>query len=402
MRILVVTQYFWPENFKINDVVNSLVELGHEVEVFTGKPNYPGGKFYEGYGWNNKNTETFNGNIKVNRVNLLPRGKSGGVRLFLNYFSFAFMGCLKAMSYKGDFDVIFVYEPSPVTVGLPAVVLKRKLNIPIVFWVQDLWPQSIIDAGGINNSTVIGLMGSLTKWIYSRCNLILIQSEAFKEVLVKQGVSLSKIKFHPNSVENFFKPKVKNTDFEKYFPKGFNIVFAGNIGKSQGFETIIKAAKEVSKYDSNINWIIVGDGRKRKESEEKVKKLSLDKNVLFLGSYPLQSMPDFYAHADALLVSLKTSPIFKLTIPSKMQSYLACGKPVLACLEGEGARIVTESNSGLSCLPDDFIELSKTVLKLSKMTKTELESMGENGRDFYLKNYERNMLSKSWLTCLKA
>ncbi len=391
MRILIVTQYFWPENFRINDLALALTERGHEVVILTGKPNYPEGKFYNTYSFLSKKVEYWN-NIKIYRSPLIPRGKSGGFRLMLNYFSFAFFNTLRGLTVLGDFHKIFVFEPSPITVGIPAIIMKWRKRAPIYFWVQDLWPHSVIAAGGMNNKLILGLLNRLTKWIYKKSDKILVQSKAFEEIIESQGVQKEKIVYYPNSVEGIFGVTTPKTEIMQKLPQGFKIMFAGNIGESQDFETIIEAARLVRLQNQDIKWIILGDGRKYNYVSMKIKELGLENSVFLLGSFPLEAMPDFYAAADCLLVSLKRNYIFSLTIPSKIQSYLACGKPILASLDGEGGRIISEAKAGLVAGSENPTLLATKVLELYSLSRAELDQMGKNSRIYFEKNFEREFL----------
>lgn len=391
MKILIVTQYFWPETFRINDLALALKERGHHVEVLTGKPNYPSGKFYPAYGFFSRRNETWNG-IKIHRSALIPRGKANGIMLMLNYLSFALLSCFRGLFIKGDFDKIFVFEPSPVTVGFPALFMKWRKKAPVYFWVQDLWPQSVIAANGTGNKSVIKILDKITRWIYDKSDKILIQSEAFRKIIAEQGVNEKKIVFYPNSVEEFFKIKPLNQGILKTMPEGFKVMFAGNIGEAQDFETLIEAAKIVKEINPSIRWVIVGDGRKRSFVERKISEFDLADQIKLLGSFPVEQMPDFFACADCLLVSLKKDYIFSLTIPSKIQSYLACGKPILASIDGEGARIVLEAEAGLVNEAENPGLLASTALAFAKLSDMELQTMGNNSRKYFESNFERELL----------
>jgi glycosyltransferase involved in cell wall biosynthesis len=392
MKLLIVTQYFWPENFRINDLALALAERGHHVEVLTGKPNYPTGKFIEGYSFLGKRSEVWN-NITIHRAPLISRGRAGGIRLMLNYISFAFFSSIRAFSIKGSFDKILVYEPSPITVGIPAIVMKWRKKADVYFWVQDLWPQSVSAAGGINNDTVLILLDKVTRWIYKKSDKILIQSEGFRKILHKQGVNDNKILYYPNSVESLFQVRLPKTEILNKLPMGFKIMFAGNIGESQDFETIVETAKIIKAINPEIKWVILGDGRKKSFVEEKIEEFQLEKQVFLLGSYPVQSMPDFFACADCLLVSLKRDDIFSVTIPSKIQSYLACGKPILASLDGEGGRIVEEAGAGLVSEAESPQQLAEQVLNLFGKSKEDREVMGIKARNYFEANFERELLT---------
>ncbi len=388
MRVLIVSQYFWPENFKINDVVNGLNDRGIEVSVLTGKPNYPSGKFFNNYSFFRNSHEIYNG-ISIYRSPLLPRANGSGFRLFLNYLSFAFFASIRLMFINKKFDKILVYEPSPITVGIPAIVAKYRFNSPIYFWVQDLWPESITDAGGIKNKKLIDLVNKLTIGIYKNCKKILVQSKAFIPYILEQKVSKHKLMYFPNSTENFYKPTNKNNIYKKLMPDGFKIIFAGNIGEAQSFETIINSALYLKEKKIKINWIILGDGRQKNNIEMKIKNLNLDNAFYFMGSYPTNQMPLFFSHADALLVTLKKSKIFSLTIPNKIQSYMACSKPIIASLDGEGNRVISDSNCGFASPSEDHISMSESIIKLMKLSKKEREIMGNNGRTYFEKEFER-------------
>lgn len=391
MKILIVTQYFWPENFRINDLVLGLVERGHEVEVLTGKPNYPEGKFYTGYSFFNKRTELWN-SIKIHRASLFARGQSGGLRLMLNYLSFAFFSLIRSWSVKGQFDKILVYEPSPITVGLPAIYLKYIKKAPIYFWVQDLWPQSVSAAGGIKNKTIIKLLDKLTRWVYKKSDKILIQSEAFRAIILKQGVANEKIIYYPNSVEGIFKVTEPKNQILKMLPDGFKIMFAGNIGEAQDFETIVEAAKIVAIKYPKIKWVILGNGRKKSYLIEQIKELGLAEQIYLLGSFPVEQMPEFFACADCLLVSLKRDYIFSLTIPSKIQSYLACGKPIIGSLDGEGGRIINEAQAGLVVPAERAEQLANCIVEMYNCAPKDLLEMGLNAREYFEANFERELL----------
>lgn len=401
MNILIVTQYFWPENFRINDIVQGLLERGHQVTVLTGIPNYPDGTYFKGYGLLSQSRQNYFG-ARVIRVPLIPRGNGGGMRLALNYLSFAiFSSMLAPFLCRGKIDLIFVFEPSPITVGLPALVLKKLRSIPIMFWVQDLWPESLSAAGAVRSEKIISLVTSLVCMIYKGCDKILVTSRAYLGKIERLGVSSDKLCYFPQSAEELYQPLVMESNVPEngLMPAGFRVMFAGNIGAAQDFATILDAA-EILKGFHDIHWIIVGDGRMRRWVEAEVDARGLSDTFHLIGRYPIESMPRFFSLADVMLVTLKREPIFALTIPAKVQSYLACGKPIIAALDGEGGRLIEESKAGLSCTAEDPNALAEVVLKMYMMPKSDLEDMGKQGREFYLENFERNMLIdrlQSWM-----
>ena len=393
MKILIVSQYFWPENFRINDLAVGLTDEGHDVSVITGIPNYPIGGFFKGYSLLGPKFEFYK-KIKVYRSILFPRGGGGKARLFLNYFSFAFFASIRILFLsKKEYDIIFVHEPSPITVGIPALVLKKIKKIPLVFWVMDLWPESIYVGSNLQSKTIERLILPIVKLIYKESDKILVTSRAFISSIVEKNVDPKKISYFPQYAESIFHQK--NKVFQKYselFPKGFNIVFAGNIGEAQDFESIIEAA-ELSK-GKEINWIIIGSGRNENWVKNKIKEKQLESTVYLLGYYPLESMPHMYSNANALLITLKKSKILSLTAPGKIQSYLAFGKPILSMMDGEGSRIIIDSGAGLAAPSKDSKTLLKNVFKMKAMNEDELRSMGHNGQKYYEINFERKLLIK--------
>lgn len=393
MRVLIVSQYFWPENFRVNDLALGLLERGHEVSVLTGRPNYPGGSLFPGYGLLRPVRESYGG-ATVFRVPLVPRGKGGSVGLSLNYLSFAVSASLLGpLLCRGRYDLIFVYEPSPITVGLPAIALKRLKGLPIMFWVQDLWPESLSAAGAVSSKRVLGWVGVLVRYIYRRCDRLLVTSRMYEPRVEALGADEAGVRYWPQWAESIYRPMELGEDAPERseLPEGFRVMFAGNIGAAQSFETILEAAEKLREY-RRIKWVIVGDGRARRWVEERVEQLGLENSVYLLGARPGEEMPRYLSLADALLVSLRREEIFTLTIPGKVQPYLASGRPVVASLDGEGARVVRESGAGVVATAEDSDALAEAVLELYRTPREELEEMGRRGREYSGENFEREKL----------
>lgn len=391
MRILIVTQYFWPENFKINDIAIGLVEKGHRVEILTCKPNYPSGKFINGYTFFNKRVDFWN-NIKIHRTPVIPRGKGKGLILFLNYISFSFFGSVRVIFLKRKFDKIIVFEPSPITVGIPAIIAKYKFKAPIYFWVQDLWPASLSAGGGIKNKFIIKGFDLLTRQIYKNSDKILVQSKAFIPYIINQKVDINKLIYYPNTTEKLYRYQSPNTELLSSLPNGFKIMFAGNIGEAQSFDTILTAAKILKTEKKEVYWLILGEGRMKDYVNEKIIEFGLENNFLLLGTYPSDKMPEYFSCADVLLVSLKKDLIFSLTIPSKIQSYMACRKAIIASLDGEGSRIIDEANAGFTSKAEDYHGLVESVKKALLLSNDELFQLGKNARIYFEKEFERDNL----------
>jgi len=391
LRILIISQYFYPENFRINDLCLGLRDKGHTISVLTAKPNYPKGNFFSGYSFFNKSVDDYQG-IKVYRSPIIPRGNATGFKLFLNYISFVFLGSIKLFFIKEKFDKIFVYAPSPITVGYVGIIASLIFKAQSYLWVHDLWPESVKDAGGVNNKFVLFLVDIMTRSIYYFYHKILIQSPNFRDYLLNQGVIDSKIIFYPYYAESFYKVVKEKESVKSQYGDGLNIVFAGNIGVAQSFDTIIEASKILSKKINNFRFIIIGDGRDKKRVIKKISINFLDDYFKFLGSYPPEKMAVFFASADALMVSLKDTKIFSMTIPGKLQSYLACGKPIIASLNGIGAKIIHESNSGYVSNAEDYESLANSIIDFSKLNSIKKNELGKNARDYYEKEFERSRL----------
>ena len=392
MRILIVTQYFWPENFRINDLVKEWVQRGHQVTVLTGIPNYPAGKVFEAYRDQPGAFGEYEG-AKIWRVPMLARG-TGGLRLMLNYLSFVIGGSIWGPWYLRGVhaDVIFVFEPSPVTVGLPAVWLGRIKKSPVVFWALDLWPETLAAIGVVRSPRALAWVGYMVRFIYNRCTLVLGQSRSFLGSIANYCNDKTKIRYFPSWAEDvFINETVKPAPEIPEVADGFTVVFAGNIGEAQDMPAVLDAAERL-RNNTAIRWVIVGKGRKSEWLQTEVVRRGLQDRVLLPGRFPVERMPSFYAHADALLVSLKRDPVFSMTIPGKVQSYLMAGIPLLGMLDGEGAAVIRGANAGLTCDAGDGAGLAQAVQALVAMTPERREQLGLNGRKYAQKEFGRAQL----------
>lgn len=390
MKITIVCQYFYPEEFKVNDLAEEWVKRGHNVTVLTGKPNYPKGKILNGYKFWGIQEEDYKG-ARVVRVPLIPRGNGGGIRLALNYLSFVFFASLYVLTHRIETDRIFCFGTSPVSQMYPALLLKRKTGVNAFLWIQDLWPESVAATSGLKSGFVMNLLSKLVTGIYCRTDILFVQSPAFFESVLSKGNFKDKLIYVPNWAEDVFMKEISDSNkYESLMPNGFKVMFAGNIGAAQDFGSIIQAAF-LTRHLPDIKWIIVGDGRMKSDIEQKVQSLKLSDTVFFLGRYPVEEMPDFFSLADVMLVSLKEEYIFSLTIPSKVQAYMASAKPIVTMLSGMGNKIVEEANCGLTAKSGDFKGLAKNVITVYHKTEEERSQLGLNGQAYYKIHFSKKV-----------
>lgn len=392
MNILVVTQYFWPESFRINDLVRAWGERGHRVTVLTGLPNYPAGHFLDGYSWRGPYRESFLG-ARVQRVPILARGRQRGLRLALNYLSFAASGsALGPLLVRERFDLAFVHAPSPITACIPALCFKKLRGIPVALWVQDLWPGNLAATGAVRSARVLDVVAVMTRWIYRRCDLLLVPSPAFVEGLRRVWPAARDIRVFPQWAEAAYRPLTVEPEApeRREMQTGFTVLFAGNLGSAQALDTALAAA-EIGRGDG-IQWVFVGDGNQREWLEKESRSRGLEGVVKLLGWRPPEAMPRYLALADALLVSLRRDPTLASTIPAKVQSSLAVGRPVLAALEGEGARIVREAGAGIVVPPEDPAALAWGARELLRVGPEARNRMGASGRAYAERHFDRDTL----------
>lgn len=402
MKILVVSQYFWPENFRVNDLVAGFVARGHEVTVLTGYPNYPDGEVFASFRAEPKAFFSHAG-ASVVRVPLVARGR-GGLRLMLNYLSFATSATiLGAWKLRGrPFDAIFVFEPSPVTVGLPAIALRWLKGAPVAFWVLDLWPETLEAIGVLRSKRALRLVGRLVEFIYQRCDLMLAQSRSFMPQ-IRRYSGATEVRYFPSWAEAVHDAGEQSLAPAPEVPARadlFTIVFTGNVGDAQDFPAILDAAEQLKEHQPQIRWVVVGDGRVAPWVREEIEHRGLHEQVIMAGRFPVERMPSFYRHAQALLVSLKAEPIFAMTIPGKLQSYLAAGIPILAMLDGEGAAVIRDAGAGEVCAAGDATGLAAAALRLAATSTAERKAMGQRGRDLSALEFDRTrQIDKltSWL-----
>lgn len=384
MKILVISQYFYPENFRINQLCLDLKQRGHDITVLTGKPNYPKGEYFEGYTFKGNEDEVWNG-IRIIRVPLRAR-KTGAINLVKNYLSFVYHANKRVKSINEKFDIIYVFEVSPVTVALPAIKLKKRMNIPVIMNVQDLWPENIIAVTGINNKIIIGLIDQLVNYIYKHCDKILTASPSFVEKIQYRVKDKEKVVYWPQ-----YSVVSKVEDDECLFDSSkFNITFTGNIGEAQGIDIAIEAAKILK--DTNIHWNFIGEGRDRKRLEELCKSYDLNDNVTFHGYMEEKYIPKYLNSSDAALLILKPNPVFEMTIPAKLQTYLSCGVPILGCVSGEGKRIILEADCGVVSDEISVNSLVEVCRKMIEFNEERIQSFKDSSIRYGLNHFDKNRI----------
>ncbi|WLR96199.1 glycosyltransferase family 4 protein [Shinella sumterensis] len=393
MRVLLLSQYFYPEQFSNNEIARELVRRGHKVSVVCCVPNYPSGAFTRGYSNSERRIELWEG-VSIYRTRTIPRGKSA-LQLIANYAFFPFAASWTAIRrLKHKPDVSFVSMPSPLLQALAGIFLKWWWKTPCVYWVQDIWPESVTYTLRINNRFVRRMLEWLCGWIYRQADHIFVQSDAFPDMITRFGVPRDRIKTLPNTAPPTYRPirpEEVSGAAQRVSGSGFRLMFAGNIGESQDFDTIIEAA-QILNGQVDMTWIIIGSGRDEVRVREKIKSLGLEHCFNFMGRFPEEEMPSFFAIADALLVSLKSIPIFSLTVPYKVQCYLACGKPIIAALDGEGKRIVEEAGAGLTASASNPSELANAIKLMIDMSPENRTTLGQSGLAYFEANYAREIV----------
>ena len=385
MKILVFSQYFYPENFRINTLCRELVHRGHEVTVVTGYPQYPYGKIYEGYGFDIPYEHNWNG-VNICLVKVHPRG-SNLLGMLRNTVDYVVQANRWVKDCQEKFDAVYVFEVSPVTVGMPAVSYKKKFGVPMFFNLQDLWPENVEEVLGIRFAPLTWLINRIVDRIYAGSDKILCASNGFADNLRRRGVSEGKIVFWPQFCLN---PDLAGAEKpEIYSGDTFNIVFAGNLGDAQGLDLMVDAAKELK--GSSVRWYLVGDGRARARLEQKVKDCGVEHEVIFVGRVSEQEADRYVHFADCAYLSFKDNKIFNMTLPAKLQTYLACGTPILAAAGGESARLVGDNGIGFVCQPR-LNELVSAVRKAASMFREEHGTMSAAARTYYEEHFTMDAL----------
>lgn len=383
MKILVVCQHFYPENFRINDITYELVKKGHDVTVLTGLPNYPEGKVFKGYHFFHNRRQNING-VKIRRCSLVGRHKST-LMMGINYAWFAVFGCLKALFMKKDFDIAYVYQISPISMAWPAIVVSKLKKIPLVIHCLDQWPISVTTGPISKESGLYKFLTHISVWTYKQTSRIIISSKSFKKYFENElNITANEkgLTYYPSYAENTYENvgSVENDTFD--------ILFAGNIGPAQSVETLVEAAN-LLKNNNNIVFHIVGDGLSRESCENLVAKYGLN-NVKFYGYHPVDEMPKYYALADAFAITMVDNEVVNSTLPAKVQSYMLAGKPIIGAISGEVKEVIKEAKCGYCTDSGNVSELAKIIENVYNQ-KEELDQLGKNGYLYYKENFDKDV-----------
>jgi len=391
-RILIYTNHFSPENFKVNEIAETFNDGTNVIKVITCIPNYPSGKIYPGYGFFKKSKERIGG-MTVRRLPMIPRGSGSKIRLVLNYISYftsVFLYTFWLSVKRERYDVVFVHHTSPILIALSPLIYKfffRKSKM--VLWDLDIWPETLEAVGVLKSKRSLAMVESFVRFIYNRYDHILVGSKSFEQI-VGDRVKNVPVSYFPNWAEDvFIRRDIIKPDNPVYFPEGMKIMFAGNLGQAQDVQNVFKAAELVR--DLNVHWLIVGDGRMKKWFEDEVISNGMQEKVHFYGNNPIRYMPWFFSHADVMLVSLRDEPIFRKTVPAKLQAYMAFEKPVLAMISGEGADIINVSGCGWTAPCGNYVELAEKVKEILNTNSSELLRIAEAGKKYFDAHFRKEL-----------
>ena len=396
-RILIYTNHYDPEHFKINEAVKWLTEEGFQLHLVTGWPNYPQGKIFKGYGPFKKSFERKE-NLTIRRLPLIPRGNGSKSRLIINYLSYflsTFFYTIFLILFKKKFDKVLVHHTSPFFIAVSAILYKIIKRTEAILWDLDLWPQYLEAVGIINSKRVLNGIEKAVKIIYKKFDVVLVGSKSFINIVL-QRMSHDRVYYFPNWAEKIIEEnKIKHKLEVDLNPNALKIMYTGNLGTAQDFDTLCKVIIQNKK--KNIQWIFIGEGRFKKEMEQLLSAEIRKNKVRFIPQQKLAAIPSWVAKVDVLYLSLNDSKLFSQTVPAKLQSYMAMGKPILAMLAGEGASIIEQANCGFIAPPNNALKLNEQIKNFLNTSKRERINLGENGTTFYQKNFSSKIRKKEFI-----
>ena len=391
-HILVISQFFYPEQFRINDMCCEWVKKGYRVTVLTGIPNYPQGEFYDGYGFLKKRKEVWN-EIEIIRIPEIPRGKST-LGMILNYLSFPISGFFWEIFTKVKADYVFMFETSPMTQCVIGVWYAKKHKVPLYLYAQDLWPENVEVGTGITNPVVIEPIQWMVDYIYKNCNEIFVTSPSFVKAVCerKKKVPENKVHYWPQYAEEFYIPLEKRSVEEIPEDDCFKVMFTGNVGFAQGLEILPKTAALLKEQEKKVLFCIVGEGRYLAQFKEEIQKLQVEEYFCLISRQPATRIPELLAAANAAFLSFMETKLFEMTIPAKLQSYMACGMPVIAAAGGESRRVIEEAECGMCSPCGDAESLAESIIKMMQLSEEELQKMKSKSREYFERYFEKQKL----------
>lgn len=396
-HILLISQYFYPETFRVNDMACEWVKRGYKVTVLTGIPNYPMGKYFDGYDKKHKTREIWN-NVNIIRIPLIARGNSANsilnsLGMVANYFSFIILGKKWVKSQEAanlNVDLVFTFEVSPMTQALIGLWYKKRYHVPTYLYVQDLWPENVETVTGIHNKFIIEPINRMVDKIYRKTDMIFTTSPSFVNAIInrKKLVDKRKVHYWPQYAEDFYKPmtpqpmsSIESSD------NSYKIAFTGNIGTAQGLDVLPKAARLLK--DEAVKFIIVGDGRYQAEFEKQIDELAVREKFIMIPRVSSEKVPIILSNVDAGFISFNKTPLWENTIPAKLQSYMACGKAIIASASGETKRVITEAECGVCCDIGNPVSLADGI---KKMMKLDSKVMGQKARMYFEEKFDKKKL----------
>ncbi len=392
MRILVISQHYWPENFRITDICKGFTEKNIDVDVLCGLPNYPKGEWFSGYSLSGPKHEYHEG-TQIFRCNEIRRKGNTNLRIFLNYVSYPFFATFslfKLRKYK--YDAVFCYNTSPVIMMFPAIVYSKIKKVPLTTYVLDLWPDNLYTTLDVKNKILRSIAKNVSHWFYRRCDKLISLSPSMLKKVQKIAPKAQHGVICQHCEDLYFET-ADTTELKKRFSGKFNVLFAGNISPAQNVDLLLQCAIMLKKDNkSNVHFIIVGDGMSKAKLESDIIKADVQQYFTFEGQKPVEKMPEYFGACDVLFAAYSADKALEIAVPAKLASYFAAGKACVVAIKGEGASAVVNSNGGLVSAPGDVVALYNNILKLADMPKQELDKMGESARIYCENNFKRDLI----------
>ena len=391
-RVLVVSQHYWPENFRITDICKGFLEDGIECDVLCGLPNYPKGEWFDGYSYRGPRREMYEG-VELFRSGEIRRRGNTSLRIFLNYVSFPLFALFHLPRLHGRrYDAVLCYNTSPVLMMIPAIVYAKLHRVPLTTYVLDLWPENLYSVLPVKNRFLRSVAQGVSHWLYRRSDRLIALSDAMADKL-RAAAPKSRITVIPQYCEELYLQDVHDEALEQRFSGAIHVLFAGNISPAQDLTLLVECARRLAAEDRHdIRFVIVGDGMSRADLEREIRESGVSEYFLFEGMKPVTDIPAYHTAADALFAALAKSDDLGLTVPAKITSYMAAGRPCLVAVDGEASRVVDDAQCGLTCAAGDADALYANLVRLAAMPESERQTMGENGRTYFCGHFRRGTL----------